>query len=608
MNIQAVRERRPNRAPPRSKLQEVTIREFGGGLNVVDNDISLSTKFSKVEDNIHRGLDGSKKLRYGTSWFADVTGTVTGTVVNVTYFANKLVAVTTTGQIATVTDAGVVALIWDTATAAALPGAPAGWSAMTRCDFAEFKGGLIICNGIDKPILVSSSHAITYLQDLGTGSNANTPIGAFCTTTKDFLIIAGISATDTTLYVSNRNTSGTFLGDPAPNDSVTFDVGAYAPSDNAEIRGISSFRNFLFVHFFAATVVVELGNYDTAATPNHVPTVSDTVPQSGIASHMAATALSNDLFFGDVRGVSTMKRNIFAAAVDSTRISELVAPDFQTSISGLTEAEMQTQVFAVWDELNKQYVLHIDQGDGTSEVWVYTFSEKLKVRAWSKYVGWNWTAGCASALGRVFYTTGSKIFQSGNFPYSEEYYADFLDDRDADWATTTAYVIDDIERDTITSESYKCLVDHTSGGGAFSADRAANPTYWELYEGEAITFEWELPWVDARRRMSTKSNRYIGLDTEGTASFTIDVYVDKLFPASATVSQALSLTFVGGDAEGYGGGNQPYGGGRRTADPRLWKFPFKYKIAKLVISGSSKGDGLKFIAISLLFSMGNFKR
>ena len=45
------------------------------------------------------------------------------------------------------------------------------------------------------------------------------------------------------------------------------------------------------------------------------------------------------------------------------------------------------------------------------------------------------------------------------------------------------------------------------------------------------TFEWEMPWADFKHRMDIKQTRYIALDTQGTAAFTFEAYVDNLTTA-----------------------------------------------------------------------------
>ena len=53
-------------------LLTTTIREFDGGLNVVNDDLNMDTRFSKVETNVYNNIDGTKSKRYGTKFFVDV--------------------------------------------------------------------------------------------------------------------------------------------------------------------------------------------------------------------------------------------------------------------------------------------------------------------------------------------------------------------------------------------------------------------------------------------------------------------------------------------------------------------------------------------------------
>lgn len=53
-------------------LLTTTIREFDGGLNVVNDDLNMDTRYSKVETNVYNNIDGTKSKRYGTKYFTDV--------------------------------------------------------------------------------------------------------------------------------------------------------------------------------------------------------------------------------------------------------------------------------------------------------------------------------------------------------------------------------------------------------------------------------------------------------------------------------------------------------------------------------------------------------
>ena len=63
-----------------SKLETTTISDFGGGWNVADSDLNLSSRFQPVSDNTIRGVNGSATVRWGYQLFADCRDGETGTI------------------------------------------------------------------------------------------------------------------------------------------------------------------------------------------------------------------------------------------------------------------------------------------------------------------------------------------------------------------------------------------------------------------------------------------------------------------------------------------------------------------------------------------------
>jgi hypothetical protein len=129
-------------------------------------------------------------------------------------------------------------------------------------------------------------------------------------------------------------------------------------------------------------------------------------------------------------------------------------------------------------------------------------------------------------------------------------------------------------------------------------------------KGEKIRFEWELPWADFKHRMDIKYIKYIAFDTQGEAPFTVEAYVDNLVYYKGDRIPMLSMQFVGGDAEGYGGspyGNTPYGGGRRTREERTFGYSTKFKLLKLRIVGETDRQ-LRIISISIAYLRGGIRR
>lgn len=596
------------RTPKRVKLENLTLRGWTGGLNDVENDISMGESFLKELNNFRRRPNGSQRLRHGNQWFEDVSDVVSGDIVDQEQFSNVIISVTEDGEIAATDNVGTATVIWNDTIANGLLGAPDGWSTgLDSIDFVPFKNKLIIHNGIDKPISINAALTVTYLQDAGTGSNVNVPIGKYGCVVSNYHCVAGIPAAPTEIYISSAGTDGTFPGDPAPNDSISIDVGAYAPEGAPEIRGIAGFRNYLIVFFQTQSILIGLGEYD--ADGIHTPTFPDSIPAFGLLGHRCIIQDGTDLLFAGLNGIASVKRNLVSGLIDSAPLSHHIEPRYRSVVGVLTDEQQLKNCFMINDKLNHCVTLYTPSGDAFNR----NANEELKYKSWNTESGVAWKAGCTSVLGRVFFADGAKIFQVGNDVFTgENYTADRLMDRDADWATGHAYSVDDIAYDTVTEESYICIEAHTSGGTTFEADRTAQALHpkWELYEGEDIEFEMEMPWMDGRDPMQTKINRYVSLATKGTASFTMRVWVDNLYKDVDGVVQhdpALSMEFIGNDAPGFGHDAGPYGGGRRSNDPRLFAFPVKFDSIKPSIIGATKKP-LEISTISFLYARGRYHR
>lgn len=538
-------------------LKSATLSDFGGGLNVVDNDVTMKSRFAKVLDNFNKNTDGSQSLRWGTKLKYNIAGIVTGNIIETIYFNRHLIVVTSTGQIAKITEAGVITAIWNPTIAAALPGAPSGWTTglvVGSIDSSEFKGELIIVNGVDKPLIVSKTLTVKYLQDPATGSNVFVPIGKYVTTVSNYLVIAGIASNGTEVYISSQGTSGVWPGDAEPNDSLTINLGAWVPQNTGDIIGLGSFRNNLIATFNGAIVVVELGAYEG---DEHKPKVQDNIVQHGVISHRTTITTKNDFIMGDILGWHTAVRNQFGL-VDTKGLSELIDPAYMREIP--IDAN-RSKAFAVHNRIENRFMVFLPTTTGVV-VWVMTSSDKEQIKnaAFSRYVGWNFDCGCTSERGRVFLAKGTKIYQYGNSIYEgEDYTADLIND--------------------------------------------PNP------DGNPIEFDLELPWTDINARANKKFLKSIQADTNGKAQFTFEVYVDNFYrdKLSGDRTPALSMNFVAGDSGGYGDGDQPFGGGRRLRDERPWSLPAEFKIMKLRIHGSTR-EALQIVTLTILYYMGTYRR
>lgn len=592
-------------SPTGRKLKSVALRGFGGGWNAVDDDISMQNKFLKIADNVYRTSSGSQKVRFGTNFFTDTKSVVNSPIIDQVYFNDRIINVHENGNITSVTIAGTVTVIWNTAIALALPGAPGAWGpTVTQVSFVPVKDKLVIHNGKDKPLRIKSTFAVEYLQDDATGSNVNTPIGKYGCIAANYHCVAGIPGSPTVVYLSNQGSEGVFPGDTAPNDGISIDVGAYAPEGAAEIRGVAGYRSFLIIHLQGISIQVTLGIHDSGS--NHTPQFPDTFPKFGLIGDRCITTVENDLIFAGINGLGSASRNIYSGNLISDYLSSIIDPQYRRIIGTLNRDQQLVSTYTVFDQLSSCMFILSPSG----ETIVYTSNAKLKYKSWSRFKGWSWRCGCASFLGRVFFSDGTKIFQYGNDTFGEKYAADKMNDRDANWTTATPYMAGALIRDTVGQKSYTCGVTHTSGLLTMADDIAAHPTYWTLYEGVPITFEMEMPWFSGQENMGVKILKFLSMTTKGLGEFTIEAYVDNLFKDSTDAiiyTPAASMKFIGNDARGFGIDEGPFGGGRRSGSPQLYKFPVKFKMVKFRIVGSTT-KALEFIGMNFLFMRGKYLR
>lgn len=618
-----------------NKLENITLRGFGGGWNAVETDLQMESTYLVTVRNFRRTPGGTQKIRYGSKWLADLAqsdpaiGTTPaytaqgGRILDQIYFSASIINVLSTGVVVAIYGDGSKEVLWNATIAAALPGAPAGWSSgLETISFVPYKNELIIHNGVDKPITISRDLVVTYLQDLGVtgGSNVNVPIGKYGCVVSNYHCIAGVSVDPSTgedlpsptfVYISSSGTAGTFPGDPDPNDAIAVDIGGYAPQGAIEIRGIAGFRANLLVFFQDQTVIVKLGTYDASTPPVHKPFFPDTMPTFGLLGHRCVAPVENDLLFAGLGGMASARRNLLSVSgtLESQSLSERIEPPYRETIGNLTDEEQLKKCFMIYDKLSHDMLL----GTPSGRTFVYSFNTKLRYSAWSEYSGLNIQCGCTSFLGRLFYADGLRVYLHGNKVFdNEEFFRDRIGDRVAVWVANAFYTVGYIAYDPVTKESFTCLVDHVSSPlpMTFTLERIAHPDRWRLFSGNPIDFELELPWLDSKNPMQVKFLRFVSMATKGNAQFKLNAYVDNLYKnheGEVIFGPAASMEFIGNEAIGFGYDAGPYGGGRRSGDPRLWKFPCKFKTLKVSVTGDEAGD-LELVNMSFLFSRGKYKR
>lgn len=632
-------------------LLDATVREFGGGWNVVDNQLNLSTRFATLLDNMSRDEDGSIGVRWGTKLFSDV-GTAAGMlegehIVNVFYHQDRVLSVLSDGRIASTNGLGVTTIVWDTTIAAGLIGAPAAWGQTVFASAAVFNGKLIVCNGTDKPLIMDFGNVppVQYLADEATGSNVNTPICRYVIAMNKYLVMAGDPLYPDRVHISNRNTSGTWFGDPAPNDGTYVDLGKVGVQGEQTITGINRYRDQLVVGFFTASVLGKLGIYEGDV---HTPDFDDVIEGFGCHSHRSMVNLGNDLFMLDDQGITSIARSLASGTIEPKRVSELIDPEINNNVNRISAEDTIINSHAVYNTNDKEYMCFVPNhtevlrdfsedplevledgsnrvrvripahrllvgdrvvfadltafntlttgqlnqehvvtrvitddifeieiagvttdpfdvliGGGSVGTWyprwtetygyIYTFINELKVRAWSRYRNWKWRASCRTELGNIVFADDTRLFVLGN--QNNPLYADFIGTDDE----------------------------------------------------APIEFQWEMPWADFDHRADIKHTRYMQLDTAGTAEFTMMMFVDQLYQYDGLLIPNNIITLVGGDNGGYGVGGQPYGGGRRTSDQRLYEWISRGKLFKLRFQGAST-EPLRIIAITLLYQRGSIRR
>lgn len=523
------------------QITPLSIKDWRGGLRVVGSDQTLQSNYQVVAKNIYTNKDGKPVARFG---FEEKANLPTNPV-EITYYQNFILAFLDDGTIYKIDSSFTQTAIWNTTIAAALPGAPTAWSATNHVDFTEFDGELVVCNGVDKPILISTSLSVTYLQDLATGSNINTPIGKHVTTVDNYVVFANTSD-DKTIHIASKGTSGTYVGDPAPNDGISLNLGKYVGSGNTEIVGVSNFNNKLIVFFDLVFLVVQLGIYDGSV---HVPDVVDVVQRAGMISHQSSYVADTDIVFMSRSGVYTARQATFSEQFEITPRSDNVSRDLLANLAELKDEGEGS--FMVVDELEQVMFFFVKDTSNVRHGYMMRYSADLKKISWSEVAGWDFSCGCSTLEKRVFFCEGTKLYQYGNDIFADENYYD-----------------DD---------------------------------------GTNIEVDFELPWLDMGSRAQKKRIGRILADTEGTAEVTIQIFRDKIYKDSlGNYDPAVEMDIKCGSSGGYGNPSTGYGGGRRADDERHWGLPLECNLMKFRVFGSINAKML-WTSVTFFVAKGNLQ-
>lgn len=588
-------------------LKDATSRDFSGGLNVSDSELNLSSKFARVLDNIVVGLDGSLEVRQGTDLFANIGSVSAYPIANIAFFFRYIVSVNTRGEVFATDGTGTTTVIWNAALADAKRSGLMIWTTSNFVTFEQFNGALIIKNGIDKPLTVSTTLTIDYLADLATGTNINVPVGSVSAAFANHLFIVSDSYI---LNVSERNAGGTWQGDAGAQFVNKFDMRPYVPVGDTEILGLFPFKGFLLVSFREVIVPISLVEDATKTPKLNITIAGDSIINNyGAISPRVGEDVGDKSLVADIVGVASVSLSNFTRILSPDRPSRFVDPLLQHDINALDTATLREGAFSIYDRRLSSYTLFLPNDRLSLQTgvngYLYRDISSLSVKAWSRLKGWNWHAATRSAEGRIFYSrfNDTKIFVQGDSK-TNPLNRDFMG-----------------EQETF------------SDGTLFTDATGLGPVAEWSTSGLPINFTWEIPWTDLKHRGLTKTLRYAVIDTEGTQEFTMRVFIDDLYNEPLTgetftdlttftdgtgftpyvdlpLTPAITLDYIAKDAGGYGiqpFDASPFGGGNNTAVRKLTLAPTKFTTMKMRFSGSAMGP-LKFVALTLLYQMGTIRR
>jgi len=533
-------------------IKDATLRDFSGGLLDSEPEVVLESRYSAERVNFLLIDKYSLKLRYGTKRVA----TFTSAIVAAHYFGSRIIVVCANGTVHTVNDAGVTTVVWNTAIAALLPGAPLGWNTATHISFAEMNSTLQVVNNVNKPITIDGDYIASYLADPTSGSNVNTPIAKHIITVNNFAVMADDESAE--LYISSSGTTTVWVGDAAPNDATRFNLGSFVGAQSKTIVGLVAHSNLLYVLFLTSIVIVKLGIFDAAAV--HRPEVVDVITEAGAISSKSAFSHPEGLVCFCVDGAFLITTSVFGKYERKPLFTNIRTRYMRNAATFDDAADAS---FVIHNSMQSTIFFFTTKTDDTPYTLAYTYGANLREGAWTEIAGWAFAGGTSTALKRVLFFQGTKLYQYGNNTFDDEdYLADYINDT------------------------------------AFAADGLGAP----------IPFVLESPWLDANSRLKVKRLQFVTGESTGNALFLLDIFVDKYYKRlDNSFDSAVSVDLVAGSGGGFGLPSEGYGGGRVFSDERYHKIPAKCKIFKYRISGSTR-SGFVLTSLSFIYAIMGYKR
>lgn len=522
----------------------------------------------------------------GVTTIRNFTGSIHDKIINITYFVDKLVGVSGSGEVFTVDSQGNVTIIFNDRIAKTVNNNEelSGFGPTDHVCFAVFNGILTIWNGRNKPLAVDFTNNVpcNFLVDEALQTNSNIPVAKYAIAMNHYLVVGNILDNDGTLrgdriMISDYDAIGTFndgTESTLENGGITVDLGKICSANISEIRGLYRYRTQLIVSFDEVSVFGELGHMEDAVTPDgteykvHAPEFSDTIANYGSISNRTFQNILGDVCTLSYKGLGLFKKASISGMVFPLSLSTIIGPELYKSFKDLSPKTMNDRIWSVYNQKEQQYMLFVpnhDEESKTTETKCFVFTipsvsgAKSSGGCWSLFTGWNFQCGCVSALGEVFLAYGGKIYRLGNI--DRPIFRDF------------------------------------AGDPAYPVEESTG------LDGKDIEFAWEFGWQDMNNRHAVKTLRYVGVSATGTSPFCIGTWYDYIQDDECE----QFIEFVGGDANGWGAGRQQYGGGRRVDTEKLFAYTAKFNLIKLKIYGKSKED-LKINSISLHYLTGNLRR
>lgn len=589
--------RRSPRQPTSAPLETATVKDFSGGWNTSSSELNIDSKYSTIEDNVFFGTSGTLQARQGTELHADLDTIATDYLIDGYFFYAYVISVAEDGSVYATDGVGNSARIWPK------DGQPQ-WSATRAVSFVEMNGDLLIHNGVNKPIRIQTNLQTDYLVDVD-GTNLDIPIGLVAAKHGDWHVIA----VDDTIHISHTRSPGTFEGDPPPNIATSVNLSARVSRGSKTITAMISYRDILIVMFEQCIIPIAIATNASPAT-SLVITIDDAIDSYGALSHRTVQNLGGDVLFCDIVGVQSVTRTVFSKTLTPEYESQVISNEVQKALGELSTTSLRELVFSIFDTNEKAYMLFVPRDDleaASYERFCFMKIDQTKpkrIETWARFRGWNWSFACRSAEGNIFFGYQKQIYRFGRAGVSD-IFVDFKGDQE-------------------TFEDGFTFDDRTGFSPVSSFEDSGIP----------IKIVREFPWSFMKKRENKKTTKFLTVDTEGTAQFTMNMFVDyyredtlsvgDLFTDETTFDDGsgwdqldepdlkpqLSMEFIGREALNYGGqqfGSSPYGGGRSTAETRLYRWPAKFKLMKLRIDGEITEE-LKIVGVTLSYIIGTIRR